>query len=160
MTSTPRILPSSRPSATHMVRRMDYMPAFVRPGPYWMYVARSRGKPRYTDHWIFTNTTTGESRYGVFVKETPTSWLLYCSRSRSRPEAISRLSRAHWRPAWLVCGIHLSEATNAFYDARAIGEAALAESILDAGREQKPLPPLPAGATVPDLVKLERPGLY
>jgi hypothetical protein len=61
---------------------------------------------------------------------------------------------------WLVCTTFVTHDGASFYDARAIGDRALADAIRQAGRASKPLPPLPDGVTVPTLVKFERPGVF
>jgi hypothetical protein len=45
-------------------------------------------------------------------------------------------------------------------DALAIGDAALADAILQADLAQQPLPALPSGVIVPTLVKLKQPQVY
>jgi hypothetical protein len=136
---------------THMMRRTDYLPSYRRGRPVWIGACRCRRKPLDGQHKILTNRRTGETVYAVFGSSTPTHWHVYLYR-KDKPNAVSRLSRALWRVAWHVVSIEMDDST--YHSARAIGDYALAEAILDARAEDKPEPPLPAGVKVPSIYKL------
>lgn len=96
------------PVATHMMRRTDYLPACYGGKPVWTGVYRPRQLPRRDgEHWIFERA--GATRYAVFCRATPTYWLVRLYRSRGRMEAVTRLDRSRWSPAWKVCEVWFND---------------------------------------------------
>jgi hypothetical protein len=139
---------------THMMRRTDYMSAVRHGHPVWIGAFRCRRKPLDGQHKILTNRRTGETVYATFGSSTPTHWRVYLCRE-GKPSAVTKLSRAVWRLTWHVVSISMDDSTH--HSARAIGDYALAEAILDARAEDRPEPPLPAGVEVPSIYKVRRP---
>jgi hypothetical protein len=119
-----------------------------------MTVCRSSLQPRHGDCWIFTDAKTGATQHASVEGSTATHWLLLLGRTDDLRK-VTRLSRARWRPSWLVRYISLSTTATAYYDALAIGDDSRAERILRAKHDRRRMPkPLPADVAIPELVEL------
>jgi hypothetical protein len=145
-----------RPVATHRMRRMDYFPGLYRRAM-WMTVCRSTRKVQHGDCWIFTDAKTGATQHASVERITETHWLVFLGRTDDLRK-FTRLSRARWRPTWLVRYVCLSSDMDAYYDALAIGDRGRAERILRARYGKGRMPKLPADVAIPDLVELANPG--
>jgi hypothetical protein len=132
-----------RQPATHLIRRVDYMPAARRGRPVWMAVRIGRTPLPDTD-WIFTNTVTGHTVYASVKGWDAKSWhVLLCRDGDNLQKKVSRLSRRRWRPTWRLRGVCFSAE---YYDAVALGDQARADAVARADGQLCPTPPpLPAG---------------
>ena len=151
------LLHRQRLPATHLIRRVDYLPATRRGRPVWMAVRPGRNPLPDTD-WIFTNTVTGQTLYASVKGCDGKSWHVLLCRDADNFQKVSRLSRNRWRPTWRLRGVYFSVE---YYDAIALGNQSRAADIARADGQLCPMPPpLPVGTVIPPLITLASPGLF